>query len=133
MADSNKLQNFTGTHKCVHKHTTHRKNTITGWAVVAHTFSTQQAEAGRSLRVQDQAGLDRVSRQPGIHKENLPHQVVVAHAFNPSSWKTKSQNKTKNVCPRAWVVWYWGLHSRPPASSLPTRLDFQPQSGGLLH
>ena len=90
MADSNKLQNFTGTHKCVHKHTTHRKNTITGWAVVAHTFSTQQAEAGRSLRVQDQAGLDRVSRQPGIHKENLPHQVVVAHAFNPSSWKAEA-------------------------------------------
>ena len=72
MADSNKLQNFTGTHKCVHKHTTHRKNTITGWAVVAHTFSTQQAEAGRSLRVQDQAGLDRVSRQPGmLYRENM--------------------------------------------------------------
>lgn len=92
MADSNKLQNFTGTHKCVHKHTTHRKNTITGWAVVAHTFSTQQAEAGRSLRVQDQAGLDRVSRQPGIAGELAANGPCTGHwQAPPVGGKLKKQ------------------------------------------
>ena len=91
---------------------------------MVHVFgpSTWEAEADGFLSSRS-AWSNRVSSRT----------ARAIQVFETLSWKTKSQNKTKNVCPRAWVVWYWGLHSRPPASSLPTRLDFQPQSGGLLH